>query len=257
MRHHLIGADPEVFLVDRKGNFVSSIGKFGGTKLNPIPIPGLRTGFAVQEDNVTVEFNIPPSRSAKQFSKFIVSALDFISEKADKMNLTIAVVASALFPKKELADPRAQHFGCEADLNIWTGQENPRPTASNKRLRSCGGHIHMSYQGDNMLLGKYADLFIGCPSIVFDADTQRRKLYGKAGACRQKEYGLEYRVPSNFWIKSTDLTEMVFEQAQRAISFAEQAKKISDEDAVKIQNCINNSDQALLRELTASYKIPY
>lgn len=257
MRLNLIGADPEVFLMDKAGNFVSSIGKFGGSKLNPLPIPGMREGFAIQEDNVTVEFNIPPSRKAKQFSNFIKAALDFISEKADKMDLTVAVVASALFPKKELDDPRAQAFGCEADLNIWTGTENPRPKAKNKRLRSCGGHIHMSYRGDQILLGKLADLFIGCPSIMFDPDTGRRELYGKAGACRQKEYGLEYRVPSNFWVRSEDLTEMVFEQAQRAIAFADSGKTIRDEDIPKIQQCINNSDQNLLRELTATYKIPY
>lgn len=257
MRQHLIGADPEVFLIDKAGHFVSSIGKFGGSKLNPMPIPGLREGFAVQEDNVTVEFNIPPSRKAKQFSNYIKAALDFISEKADKMDLTIAVVASALFPKKELEDPRALHFGCEADFNVWTQKENPRPVAKNKRLRSCGGHIHMSYQGNQMMLGKLADLFIGCPSIMFDADTQRRELYGKAGACRQKEYGLEYRVPSNFWIKSPDLTEMVFEQAQQAIAFADSGRTIRDEDIPKIQQCINNSDQDMLRELTTTYKLPY
>ena len=257
MRLNLIGADPEVFLMDREGNFVSSIGKFGGSKLNPLPIPGMRSGFAVQEDNVTVEFNIPPSRSAKQFSNFIKSALDFISEKADKMNLTVAVVASALFPKKELEDPRAQHFGCEPDFNVWTERENPRPEATNKRLRSCGGHVHMSYQGNQIHLGQLADLFIGCPSIMFDADTQRRELYGKAGACRLKEYGVEYRVPSNFWIKSPELTEMVFEQAQAAIAFADSKRSIRPEDVDRIQQCVNNADQNILRELTAIYRIPY
>ena len=51
-----IGADPEVFL-ERNNIPVSSIGKIGGTKYEPIHI---QDGIFLQEDNVTVEYNIPP-----------------------------------------------------------------------------------------------------------------------------------------------------------------------------------------------------
>ena len=33
------------------------------------------------------------------------------------------------------------------------------------------------------------DLFLGVPSILIDPDTERRKMYGKAGDYRLKEYG--------------------------------------------------------------------
>jgi hypothetical protein len=41
-------------------------------------------------------------------------------------------------------------------------------------------------------------------------------LYGKAGACRYKTYGVEYRTLSNFWVLSTDLRREVWERTMAA-----------------------------------------
>ena len=106
----------------------------------------------------------------------------------------------------ELEHPNAQTFGCDPDFNAWTGRKNPRPKATDKNLRSCGGHVHIGY-----LEGKYkdlaprsiikaCDLYMGIPAVFMDNGTLRKQLYGKAGAYRQKGYGVEYRSLSNFWI---------------------------------------------------------
>jgi hypothetical protein len=77
-----------------------------------------------------------------------------------------------------------------------------------------GGHIHISEY--NVDLIRYMDLYLGVPSILMDTDTRRRELYGKAGAYREKPWGLEYRVLSNFWYKTPELIGWVWDQCERA-----------------------------------------
>ena len=251
-----VGADPELFLQDANDVYISSIGKFGGSKVAPRPL-GTTKGMAVQEDNVAVEFNIPPHRTRVGFISSIQEALKLIEEEAKVLNLKLAIVPSAEFNKEQLASPAARNFGCHPDFNVWSMQENPRPHTKNKSLRSAGGHVHIAHTKDKIGLGRACDLFLGCPSIAFDPDQQRRLLYGKAGAIRQKEYGVEYRTLSNFWIKSTELMAMIFSQVVQAIEFVEKGTTIPKEDAIKIIKCINTSDRKLLGELTEKYALMY
>lgn len=251
-----IGADPELFLQDKTNRFISSIGKFGGTKLEPRQL-GRRLGMAVQEDNVAVEFNIPPSDTLTKFKQNIQLALRLIEKEAKGLNLKLAIVPSAEFDDEQLNHPSARNFGCDPDFNVWSMRENPRPVSYNKALRSAGGHVHIAYTKDRIGLGRACDLFLGCPSVVFDPDQRRRLLYGKAGAVRKKPYGLEYRTLSNFWIKSPELIDMVFSQVVQAIDFVEKGGSIPREDAIKAITCINTSDQKLLGELTEKYGLMY
>ena len=140
---------------------------------------------------------------------------------------------------------------------MWSLRENPRPHSTNKALRSAGGHVHIAYTKDRIGLGRACDLFLGCHSIMFDPDQQRRLLYVKAGAVRKKEYGLEYRTLSNFWIKSPELISMIFSQVVQAIDFTEKGNKIPREDAIKVIKCVNQTDHNLLRELTEKYELMY
>ena len=65
-----IGCDPEVF-VHNNSEHISVIGKIGGTKGNPIPLPH---GGGIQEDNLAVEFNTPPASTRKEFVTNVVDA---------------------------------------------------------------------------------------------------------------------------------------------------------------------------------------
>ena len=60
-----IGADPEILLRDSDYLYRSVEGLIGGTKNAPVPIEGLPSGFGAQEDNVMLEFNIPPATTAR------------------------------------------------------------------------------------------------------------------------------------------------------------------------------------------------
>lgn len=210
-----IGADPEVFLQDMVGNPVSSIGKIGGTKYNPLFI---RDGIYLQEDNVTVEYNIPPCNTAAEFIKHNTTALEIIKEKAKALNLKINIAAAVKMPMKELKDPRSWVFGCEPDFNVWEMEYNPKPVVSN--WRAAGGHIHIGFDGTNIQkvnITKYLDTTLGAILSFLDTDTQRKKMYGTAGSIRFKPYGLEYRTPSNYWLTHPFLMRLAFDLAAYSV----------------------------------------
>ena len=82
-----IGADPEIFLVDTHTHaLVSAIDRIGGSKEEPRPLP-LGDGFAVQEDNVALEYNIPASDSAEKLVENIGKAMQHLLEMV-QMQLT-------------------------------------------------------------------------------------------------------------------------------------------------------------------------
>lgn len=250
-----LGADPELFLVTQEGKFISSVGKIGGTKDMP---QAIGEGCAVQEDNVAVEFNIPPAYSIEEFQTSLAYSLTLLEAKAKDIMLNLSVTASAEFDPDQLNTPQARLFGCEPDFNAWTERQNPRPRAENKQLRSCGGHIHVGTELNGLDVIRAMDLFLGCPSTILDKDVRRRQLYGKAGAFRYKPYGVEYRTLSNFWLQSKDLIKWVYDQTQIALNWVETNttnKSVSwDADtAGAIQACINYGNKDAYMMLDQRY----
>lgn len=250
------GADPELFLKDiATGQFISSIGLIGGSKDLPMPIG---EGCAVQEDNVAVEFNIPPCSTAADFIKSIQYNLTYLRERAESMGLELCIQPSAIFGDDQLNTPAAQEFGCEPDFNAWKdGEQNPRPKAPNPNLRSAGGHVHVAVpDGLNILtVVKAMDLFVGCQMLEFDHDEDRRLLYGKAGAFRKKSYGVEYRTASNMWITSDERIQWVWDQTERAVAFVQNGGDFTTEQGELIQKCINESSMEALAQLKQEFSL--
>lgn len=262
MQNHLIGCDPEVFLVNETGKFISSIDRIGGSKDMPRPIDD--EGSAVQEDNVAVEYNIAPAQDVETFIQRNRKVLSYLAHHVQSQGLSLSIVPSAVFDKDQLKDPRALEFGCEPDFNAWKGGEvNPRPRAANRQLRSAGGHIHVGFNGENLdpiLVVKALDLFIGVGMMKYDNDTQRRMLYGKAGAMRFKSYGVEYRTPSNAWLQSDETIRYVWKQQERALEFVrsgQAAELLVDggELGDLIQQCINESNGEAYAKLAAEFDL--
>jgi hypothetical protein len=251
-----LGCDPEVFMADLQGNLKSSVGLIGGSKAFPLDLP-LGKGFAVQEDNVAMEFNIPPASGAEEYVSHIKSTLDFLSGVIkNRYGFQIINESAASFPESELQSDAALNFGCDPDYNVWTGKKNPRPEAEDKTLRSCGGHIHIGLEDVNTVnadqLGKAMDMHLGIGSVLMDKGDKRKLLYGKAGAVRYKPYGLEYRTLSNFWIFDDRLIEWVWRNTERAISAVE-AQFPFDEYRDSIVNTINNNDKRLAQEMVSKF----
>lgn len=254
-----LGCDPEIFLLDANNNFFSAIDTFGGSKEMPMHLQNLGEGFMVQEDNVALEFNIPPSLDSAEFNKNIKTIINYLADTAvETYALHFSTTSACLFPIEQLQDIRALEFGCEPDYNAWTGRRNPRPKAADPRLRSAGGHVHVGLHNsaltvqDKCRLGRLMDLHLGVPSVLMDEGVMRKELYGKAGAMRYKNYGMEYRTLSNFWVFSDVLNQWVWDATERAVDDFSVGRDIQ-ELQLQVVNAINTNDKVVAAELIAEH----
>jgi len=209
-----IGADPELFFVEARTNIPRSAeGLLGGDKHHPVQMQGLAPGFMVQEDNAAAEFNIPPCTSLDGFTKSIHESLRYIGQIAKKNRLKLAIVPDLDFPIEQLATKHCQTLGCDPDFNCWTEQENPAPRAP-ETMRTAAGHIHIGWNKPDweqvMWMARAFDLFVTVPSLLVTEPNRRRQLYGKAGACRPKKYGVECRSVDNFWLAKKSYQEVLW-----------------------------------------------
>lgn len=252
-----LGADPELFIYDiEKEEFVSAVGFCGGTKEKPIIIS--EEGFALQEDNVMLEFNIPPSFTKKEFVNNIQYMLSYINTILPS-NWVTKIEPSARFDYKYLGNEQAMTFGCSPDMNAWTMEENPKPEGEATNLRTAGGHIHIGYSNPtdatSSNLIKCLDLFLGVSLAILEPENERKSLYGNFGACRFKTYGVEYRTPSNFWLSSTEMIEFAYEQTMKAIEASNDETFLVDVYYTEIQEVISNNNKEVAYSLVDTLKI--
>ena len=253
-----IGTDIEVFGRKANGQHVALCGLIGGTKEEPMQIEGLDPGYALQEDNVSLEFNIPPAQTKDQWLTSLSVMRREVYHTLRHLSLEVSPNASVSFDVEELTHPKALEFGCEPDFNAWTMKENQRPKATNKALRTCGGHIHVGSDIPMVRGVQLMDLHLGVPSVLVDdnpAAVARRELYGKGGAMRPKPYGWEYRVLSNFWFFNKELCAWVFDVTRNITHYLDNQKAISEKAGQSIQACINNSDKKLAAKICVDYDI--
>ena len=251
-----IGADPELFVATMDGEIASAIGNVGGSKDYPRQVPD----GAVQEDNVLAEFNINPAHSRLEFINNMNSVMGSLRGILASNGLQTVTIPSHVFAKGKLEAYgwQAMEFGCTPEHSAWTDKVMKRPNGETTNLRTAGGHIHIGYEGpnrgDSLALVQMLDFTLGLPSLTLDADTQRRKLYGKAGSMRFKPYGVEYRPLSNFWLNSEELMAWAYDttvwSTQNLDKLPEYLKYI---DKKTLTNIINKSDvksaKAVMQEL--------
>ena len=252
-----IGSDPELFIFNTKTKkVVSAIDKIPGYKADPYT-EGLPEGFGLQTDNILAEFNIPPVQKENDFVKNIEFMKDFIRNivKAIDPNYDVLCQASSKVPLKELKHPQAQEFGCDPDYCIYKDGPNEVSPAAKTSLRSAGFHLHVGYPNNNIdtsiTMLKYVDAFVGVPSIIYDTDVERRKLYGKAGCFRLTKYGFEYRTLSSYWLDNPSRLQFIWRQLQYALRAYAHGYKLPSESVVR--DTINNNDVATAKTLIETF----
>lgn len=274
-----VGADPEVFVRNAGGKVIPVCGLVGGTKDFPKPLPTNRRWvdesvdnegmFAVQEDGVAMEFNIPAVTSASNFIVAIEHAMKECRRIAKSRKLELVISPSSTFEAVQLEDPRACTVGCLADKDAY-GAENgttrePFSAVDFGTDRFCGGHLHLGYNKDNVpanVMARYVDLFVGLPSVFHDKQGPRRKYYGQAGLYREKDYGIEYRTLSNFWLRDnhrSDDTNYLYYLAQTLFDLGLiantkhrlLAEAYANVPWADVKECINTENTTLATELYA------
>lgn len=259
VRNVTVGADPELFVIQEKtGEVVSAEPYIKGTKYEPFNFDKSHRGFCTSLDNVMAEFTIPPVKSSEEMCRAIHHSVDFINGLLPQGFKTVPV-ASAILDEKYLQTESAKLFGCEPDFNAWLRMPNEPPKTEGNNMRTCGGHVHIGYEEPYIPtseeLVKACDIYLGVPSIIMDEDNRRREMYGKAGCFRMPPHGVEYRVLSNFWLKSNELIRWVYNQLMRVVDFVNEGSVITPEDAVLIQRAINTSDKQIARHLINKYEV--
>lgn len=260
-RRYTIGSDPELFIVNQKTNkVVSAIDKIPGHKEEPYR-EGLPEGFGLQTDNILAEFNIPPVIGEQDFIKNIEFMKSFINNRVQAINPNLGILcqASAKVPAKELRHPQALEFGCDPDYCIYTQGPNVVTEAARTNLRSAGFHLHVGYDNHNidtsLVMLAYVDAFVGIPSILYDTDTERRSLYGKAGCFRLQPYGFEYRTLSSYWIGTKSRLQFIYRQLIYALEAFERGYSLPD--PAEVRNTINSNDIENAQRLIDEYKLIY
>jgi hypothetical protein len=262
-----VGTDPEYFIQDQNGKFISAVGLIGAGKQNPLSIEELGNGYNVHEDNVAIELNVPAAEMGSTLAERLLLAQKYVNEKYLVPNgYRFSDAASAIFDADQLQTDAAREFGCDPDFDVYDLHDNPRPSAKNKCLRSAGGHIHIGLdiadtleETEKIFFSRFLDIAIGVPLALCDNDRRRMKLYGKAGAIRFKPYGIEYRTPSNWWTLQSATASIVGENViNSAYVFSSLIQSYSTtQEMMKIallaRSAINTADKHLLKDIARRY----
>lgn len=213
----MIGTDSEYF-VQKDGVIGSAIGLLHGDKTKPFLV---RSGN-LQEDNVLAEFAINPAKTKQEFLTNI-SVVKYTLEKTlQEQGYSVVAKSSHFYEKEELLSfgEKAMHMGCEADFDVYADTANPKPRGQTC-LRTAAGHVHFSYVGADQQttknIIKVMDYLLGLWSLHEDEDQHRREMYGKAGSCRLKVYGGEYRALGNFWLRTEEMRGYVYDMTEIAV----------------------------------------
>ena len=250
-----IGADPELF-VKKGAEYLSAYGLIPGDKQYPHPV----NNGAVQVDGMALEFNIDPADTEDGFIFNIKSVMQQLMQMVPDYEVVTDPVATFSEEYLKTQPLAALMLGCDPDFNAWTGEINKKPEAV-RPIRTAAGHVHIGWTEDAdiqdelhlnscRMIIKQLDFCLGLPSLLFDKDTERRELYGAAGAFRPKSYGVEYRVLSNRWLSDDRLIRWVYRATEDALlTVRDRPFYLEFGD---IQHVINTSDVSEAKRIIAA-----
>lgn len=216
-----IGADPEVLLKNKQGEYVAACGLYPGSKESP---HDMDDDWSIQVDNVSLEFNIKPAHTLGHWVDRLDKVKKGLSELTAQSDLVPVYESSAIYDMDKLDHPGAWVFGCEPDFNAWDMATNANPTHENECFRSAGGHVHLGFtRGMTNQQAIRACLLMDMVYALHfvkhenENDKARRAFYGRAGSMRFKPYGMEYRTASTVWLRNSELTKQMYAFAYQVV----------------------------------------
>jgi hypothetical protein len=210
---YTVGCDPEVFLT-RDGGFIGS----------ERVVPDLK-GLVVR-DGFQVEFNPPASMSSSILGSWLSQAfirLDSLVKAHEGVGISLDQVIKVDPNEMSQLSERSRILGSDPSFNVY-GTKPILVDGESYPFRSAAGHLHFGLKNDlfdeRVRLISWFDVFVGNTSVLIDRNplaVQRRENYGRAGEYRIPNHGIEYRTPSNFWLRNYTLLDFVLNLADIAI----------------------------------------
>jgi len=263
------GTDPEVFVVDNDGQCIPPAALREDFGVNFVDEKTIleEDDWKIIEDGAATEINIMPSNNIDTINDRIYRALRGIkSFVAENFDLNTTVYPTVPFDTKKYWEERDEsfrdcvRFGCDPDLDVYSGQFSKEIAADNVPERFGGGHIHMQAPLDDLAffedkyfhVARLMDILVGntCVAIKrpdknwYEAEMKRLKFYGKPGKIRLQEYpdgtkGIEYRTPSNFWITNPNVTFSLLTLMNSVFSLSQNPEDASH--FLEDENAVNNA----------------
>lgn len=208
-----LGCDPELFIATDKGIV-------GAERVIPkagLIARGWASNSKIVLDGVQLELHPPPCTCRQSLGAYIGRLFaDFeraLKDKNGGFKASFDPVISVSKKELDSLSDEAKVLGCAPSLNSYDPKATIKVSKRNARVRSAGGHIHIGFASrvvksllktDRVVkMVQLLDVLVGLPCVLIDRDpnqAKRRRVYGRAGEYRLPPHGIEYRVPSNFWL---------------------------------------------------------
>ena len=289
----ILGCDPELFVVREAGKRTKRIAAVASEDV--IPAEGIYVkdwiqpwSSCVTRDGVQAELHAGGVGGCRQgLACYIGTAVRELNSavlrvREAKKDPTIRVSFQSMIKltKGDLAklSPEAKELNCKPSRNAY-GREPVIKDGAVYPIRSASGHLHL---GTPLLSGQMVDpdlavrvfdVLVGIPGVMVDQDPNqaiRRETYGRAGEYRLPAHGLEYRVPSNFWLKDYKLMSFVFGMAKTALGVCDGLTKsghanskqcyetlMAKVNSDKVERAINGNDLKLAWEIYRESIVPF
>lgn len=237
----MLGCDPEFFF-SKEGKILGSEKVLPKGGKQAADMYGHYAGKVVI-DGVQAELNPPGAFCRQILAKQIAGCFNTLATTMKggvTANFSTAVKVDA--EELDALSAGSRTLGCAPSQNLnkdLSGKIVVNPETY--RYRSAGGHIHLGKP--TLVVGAHTseaqrisdtldkpevvvpllDIIVGNTCVLMDRDpmnVERRKVYGRAGEYRLPAHGIEYRTPSNFWLRSYPLMSMIFALARDAVHVA-------------------------------------
>lgn len=279
-RNVTLGCDPEFFFTGSKGETTGAekvLPKDGITYTRGTDarhLDGMHTAIGdtsrIVIDGVQAELNPRPNPCRANLGNEIGACFRSLKKTLEDKGMKVSFAPVVKVSRKEMnsLSDQSKIFGCAPSTNVYAKESESKILVDPKKYlkRSAGGHVHLGAERgcdaivkalkNVEVLVPMLDAIVGNTCVLIDRDpnnAERRKNYGRAGEHRVKEYGMEYRTLSNFWLQSYQLMSLVMGLSRLAVHIVAYSTKENDYvaaimkavDQKDIVKAINENDFAL------------